>query len=156
MGKKFKYNRHFTNDEIKLYPNGWVNRKELYGADKKHFVDDKSDLIKQLIFIKPDIWGSKELKSQYWKDKDYHPTLRDIDTITMKREVLLIGKIIKQKSNEKGIYETVLMSKRNIQINDFTEDQCKKMLQCNLRFKESILVNGGTKYSINNLDVKQD
>ena len=74
----------------------------------------------------------------------------------MKKEVLLIGKIIKQKAHGKRIYETVLMSKSKIQFNDFTEDQCRKMLQCNLSFKKNTSVNGDRKYNINNLDVKQE
>jgi len=35
MRKEFKYNRHFTKDEIDMYPNGWVYQNEMHGTDQK-------------------------------------------------------------------------------------------------------------------------
>ena len=149
---EFKYNRYFTKNEINMYPKGWLYHHEMSHAEKKL----QPDLIKQLIFINPDVWGSKELNSLYWRNNDYHPSLYDFDAKTMKNEVLLIGKIIKQKKNVKGTYETVLMSNSRNQINDFTEDQCKNMLQCNLKVKKSILVRRKSQQSITNCDVKKE
>ena len=55
------------------------------------------DLTKQIIFIKPDIWGDAILKSEYWKDDRYHPSLFKFNKNTIKDKILLIGKVIKKK-----------------------------------------------------------
>ena len=91
-----------------------------------------TDLSKQIIFIKPHIWGESVLKTEYWKDNTYHPSLLKFDKNTMKNEILFIGKIIKKNKSQKRkdldiIYETVLMCNSELQINDFTKDQCKTM-----------------------------
>ncbi|MCP4523562.1 MAG: hypothetical protein GY828_05060, partial [Candidatus Gracilibacteria bacterium] len=95
------------------------------------------DMTKQIIFIKPDIWGEAVLKSEYWKDPTYHPSLFRFNQKTIKNKILLIGKVIKKKNKQKtkygdSLYETVLMCNSEIQINDFTEQQCSKMLNCNI------------------------
>ena len=41
------------------------------------------------------------LKSEYWKDETYHPSLFKFNKNTIKDKILLIGKVIKKKTNKK-------------------------------------------------------
>ena len=56
------------------------------------------NLAKQIISIKPDIWDKPVLKSEYWKDETYHPSIFKFDRNTVKNNILLIRKVIKKKS----------------------------------------------------------
>ena len=52
-------------------------------------------------------------------------------------DVLLIGKVIQKKKKVKRIYEIILMCKSEIQINNFTENECKKMIKCDTIMRKS-------------------
>ena len=136
--RKFKYNQYFTKDDIKKFPQGWIYHEDQHKYMTQDLINKSSiDMTKQIIFIKPDIWGEAVLKSEYWKDPTYHPSLFRFNQKTIKNKILLIGKVIKKKNKQKtkygdSLYETVLMCNSEIQINDFTERQCSKMLNCNI------------------------
>ena len=74
-------------------------------------------MTKQIIFIKPDIWGETVLKSEYWKDPTYHPSLFGFNQKTIKNNILLIGKVIKKK-NKHELRNGILYLKGG----DLTED----------------------------------
>ena len=95
---KFKYNRYFTKDDVNQFPQGWIYHKDLHKYMTGNLINKSLiDLTKQIIFIKPDIWGEAILKSEYWKDETYHPSLFKFDKNTIKNKILLIGKVIKEK-----------------------------------------------------------
>ena len=74
--KKFKYNRYFTKDDIEKFPQGWIYHEDQHKYIRGNLINKSLiDLTKQIIFIKPDIWGKAILKLEYWKDETYHPSL---------------------------------------------------------------------------------
>ena len=67
--RKFKYNRYFTKDGIKKIPQGWIYHEDQHKYITGNLINKNLiDLTKQIIFIKPDIWGDAILNSEYWKD----------------------------------------------------------------------------------------
>ena len=102
LTRKFKYNRYFTKDDIKKIPQGWK-----YHGDQHKYITGNLinknliNLTKQIIFIKPDIWGDAILKSNYWKDETYHPSLFKFNKNIIKDKILLIGKVIKKRTKNK-------------------------------------------------------
>ena len=68
--KKFKFNVFFTKVDIKNYPQGWIYKSQLHHHVRKKIQNGRTaDLSKQIIFIKPDIWGEAELRTEYWKEE---------------------------------------------------------------------------------------
>ena len=63
----------------------------------------QSNLICKLIFVSPSIWGDDALRSEYWKEKTYHPSLSKTKICDVKKNVVFIGKIIKNKASAKKI-----------------------------------------------------
>ena len=59
--------------------------------------NDDDNLINKILLIPPNIWENDELDNEYWKNKTYHPSLKDKDVRTMETDVVLIGKVIKEK-----------------------------------------------------------
>ena len=54
----------------------------------------QSNLIGKLILVDPSIWGDNALRSEYWKEKTYHPSLSKMKICDVKKNVVFIGKII--------------------------------------------------------------
>ena len=99
--RKFKYNRYFTKDDKKK-PQGWIYHEDQHKYITGNLINKNLiNLTKQIIFIKPDIWVDAILKFEYWKDDTYHPSLFKFNKNTIKDEILLIGKVIKKKKQNK-------------------------------------------------------
>ena len=99
--------------------------------------------------IPPNIWRNDELDNEYWKNDTYHPSLKDKDVHTMETDAILIGKVMKgkkkhatKKENKKKfheiMFETLLMCDSNkLQVNEFSEKQCRDMLIQNRSLDQS-------------------
>ena len=134
--KNFKFHGKFSNTDIQRFPNGWILRNDLVNCVKQSVVPGhQSNLIGKLIFVDPGIWGDDALRSEYWKEKTYHPSLSKMKICDVKKNVVFIGKIIKKKASSKkrrkDIYETLLMINSAQQFNEFDDEQCRKMININ-------------------------
>ena len=91
------------------------------------------------------------MNHKYWKEHTYHPSLTNKDKNTMNTEIFLIGKVIKETTQEKSkkkstqkhsltkIFETVLMcNSSKDQANEFSEKQYLEMLLKNIKLDENL------------------
>ena len=101
----------------------------------------ESNLIGKLIFVDPGTWGDDVLRSEYWKEKTYHPSLSKMKIRDVEKNIVFVGKIIKKKlsikKRKKDIYETLLMINSAQQFNEFDEEQCRKMININGNISET-------------------
>ena len=140
--RKFKCNQYFTKDDIKKFPQGWIYHEDQHKYITGNLINKNLiDLTKKIIFIKPDIWGDAMMKSEYWKDDTYHPSLFKFNKNTVKDKILLIGKVIKKNKQktkcDDSLYETVLMCNSEVQIIYFTEKQYSKTLNCDILLEKN-------------------
>ena len=131
--KRFKFHERFTTMDIEKFPNGWILRTDLPKySDPSVSPVSYSNLINNIIFVDPGIWGDDELKREYWKQNTYHPSLSKMNLDHVKKNVIFIGKIIKkkpkQKKQKKIYYDTLLMINSADQYNEFDQKQCKEMM----------------------------
>ena len=131
--KRFKFHERFTTMDIEKFPNGWILRTDLPKySDPSVSPVSYSNLINNIIFVDPGIWGDDELEREYWKQNTYHPSLSKMNLDHVKKNVIFIGKIIKkkpkQKKQKKIYYDTLLMINSAHQYNEFDQKQCKEMM----------------------------
>ena len=140
--KKFKFHEKFSSSDVQRYPNGWILRNDLGKyRDQLLAPGRESNLIGKLIFVDPGTWGDDVLRSEYWKEKTYHPSLSKMKIHDVEKNIVFVGKIIKKKlsikKRKKDIYETLLMINSAQQFNEFDDEQCRKMININGNISET-------------------
>ena len=91
----------FTEEEQKLFPDGWIWKKDRSKFEGKLLNNNDSEIIGKIVLVPPDVWGWTEKSnfSEYWKNETYDKSLHSMSIEQMKNEILLIEKIIKDRKS---------------------------------------------------------
>ena len=119
----------FTEEEQKLFPDGWIWKKDRSKFEGKLLNNNDSEIIGKIVLVPPDVWGWTEKSnfSEYWKNETYDKSLHSMSIEQMKNEILLIGKIIKLKS--KTMYDVLFLCDSDPEaLCAFTTKQCLSLM----------------------------